>query len=298
MEVQPTLGGSLTYRDRVSDSADRLIYFSVWVIGTLAIVALKTLHVRQLYVTAVPVILMAGYMAYLWFAPRERLRDDRAGDSLYYLGFLYTMTSLAYSLYEFGDPSGKDTGAIIVNFGVALSTTIVGMAGRVLFHQMRENPLEIEREARVEIAAAVSRLRSELLGAIEDFGILRRAAIQNTADTLQEVTKKTYDKLSEGATRHKKFAADLLQMVQETADTLKQHTTLTNRAAKRTVDALDKLTDRLAKTELPADVLKSKFTELAASFSELASHELARAEAQKKSLETLADAINPIRRLS
>lgn len=294
MEVQSSPGGSLAYRDRLSDSADRWIYFSIWIIGTVGIIGLKILHFRQLYVTAFPVILMLGYIAYLWFAPRERLRDDRAGDSVYYLGFLYTMASLAYSLMEFGDPSGKgtDTGAIIVNFGVALSTTIVGMAGRVVFHQMRENPLEIEREARVEIAATVSRLRTELLGAIEDFGTLRRAAIQNTSDTLEEVTKKTYEKLSESANRHEQLATDLLAVLRDTAEILKRDTALTNRAAKRTLDALDRLTERLDKSELPADVLKTKFLELASSFSELASHELKRAEAHKQSIENLAESVS------
>ena len=299
MDIPAPSSPFVAYRDRLSDGADRAVYFAVWIAGTVAIVGLKTFHFPQWIVTFVPVALMLGYTAYLWFAPRERSADDRAGDSLYYLGFLYTMTSLAYSLYEFGQSSGDgqssaDTGSIITNFGVALSTTIVGMAVRVMFHQMRENPLELEREARIDIAAGVSRLRTELLSAIEDFGILRRAAIQNTAETLQEVTKETYEKLSAGATRHEQFTVELLRVVQETADAMKQHTALTSRAAKRTVEALDKLTDRLESTDLPADMLKTKFAELASSFSEVANHELARAEAQRRSFESLEQTVTAL----
>src|SRR5437870_5835498 len=105
MKIHSPTSSSLAYHDRVSDAADRTIYFAVWVLGTIAILSLKAFHVPQWIVTAVPVGLMLAYTGYLYFAPRERLRDDRAGDSLYYLGFLYTMVSLAYSLYEFGKPS-------------------------------------------------------------------------------------------------------------------------------------------------------------------------------------------------
>ncbi len=277
-------------RNRRSDTVDRTISLTVWLAGTLSILFLKALHFRQLIVTTVPVALMSAYALYIWFAPREHIRDDRAGDGLYYLGFLYTMTSLAYSLYEFGG-SDSDTGSIIVNFGVALSTTIVGMAARVMFHQMRENPVEIEREARIEIASYVSRLRTELLQAIEDFATLRRAAVQNTADTLQDVTKQTYERLSESATQHQQLAQEVLRDLRETADVLKQHSTLTNRATKRTIDALDKLSERLAKSELPLDLLKSQFTDLAKSFSEVVKNEVEASDSQKRGLATLEEVI-------
>ena len=37
-------------------------------------------------------------------------------------------------------------GYIVSNFGIAIVTTIVGVVSRVWLHQMRDDPLELERE--------------------------------------------------------------------------------------------------------------------------------------------------------
>jgi hypothetical protein len=37
---------------------------------------------------------------------------------------------------------------IVRNFGIAITSTVVGIALRVLFNQMRRDPLEVERTAR------------------------------------------------------------------------------------------------------------------------------------------------------
>jgi hypothetical protein len=98
---------------------------------------------------------MAAYAATLLLARSAALRDDQAGDNIYYMGFLYTLTSLGVSLYQFGD---ADSGtAIVRNFGIAVASTIAGVAGRVLFSQMRRDPVEVERSARLELAVRCSR---------------------------------------------------------------------------------------------------------------------------------------------
>src|SRR6266404_2014569 len=108
-----------------------------------------------------PVMLMALYALTVTIIPRTKLRLDQAGDNLYYLGFTYTLCSLGITLYRFHAGEGADD-YIVSNFGIALATTIVGVVFRVWLHQMREDPLELEREARSEIADAVGRLRAEI----------------------------------------------------------------------------------------------------------------------------------------
>jgi hypothetical protein len=63
--------------------------------------------------------------------------------NLYYIGFLYTLTSLGVSLWQFSSTEGAET--IVTNFGVAIASTIFGVALRVLFNQMRQDPVEVER---------------------------------------------------------------------------------------------------------------------------------------------------------
>src|SRR5690348_10137101 len=154
--------------------------------GVVAIVALKSLGFAQWVATAVPVGIILGYAALVAFVPRFRLRADRAGDSCYYLGFLFTLTSLGGALFRFTLDESQIQ-VLITNFGIALATTIAGMALRVLFSQFREDPVEIEREARIELGEAVSRFRAELDNAVVELNNYRRATQQAYSDSISEL---------------------------------------------------------------------------------------------------------------
>ena len=77
-----------------------LVFFGVVVFGSGYIIFSKLHDFGALAATAVPVLVMIGY-AVLLGARLFRLRDDQSGDNLYYMGFLFTLTSLAVSLYQF-----------------------------------------------------------------------------------------------------------------------------------------------------------------------------------------------------
>ena len=94
--------------------------------------------VGAFYVTLVPVLFMIGYALLLGLARLFRLRDDQSGDNLYYMGFLFTLTSLAVSLYQFS--TAGSAAQIVQNFGIAIASTIAGIALRILFNQMRRRP--------------------------------------------------------------------------------------------------------------------------------------------------------------
>ena len=126
--------------------------------------------------TVVPLGLMLVYALALGLARYLRLRDDQAGDNLYYLGFLYTLTSLGVSLWQFSVDDGAE--GIVTNFGIAIASTILGVALRVVFNQMRQDPLEVERTARLELADAARRVRQELDATTFEFASFRRATQQ------------------------------------------------------------------------------------------------------------------------
>ena len=69
---------------------------------------------------------------------------DTKGDSIYYLGLLFTFAALVAELisFDWGTPGGDGSGTAgsIRNFGIALLTTIVGLAGRVWFTMSQESP--------------------------------------------------------------------------------------------------------------------------------------------------------------
>ena len=66
--------------------------------------------------------------------PATKLRLDVAGDNMYYLGFLYTLSSLAVAI------TISEAEQILANFGVAISSTILGIAARVAFQSNAYRP--------------------------------------------------------------------------------------------------------------------------------------------------------------
>lgn len=162
-----------------------LLFFAVVLSGSGYIVLAKIFALSAFLVTSVPVLIMIAYAALLGFARLFHLRDDQSGDNLYYMGFLFTLTSLAVSLYQFS--SERSSEQIVQNFGIAIASTIAGIALRIFFNQMRRDPIEVEATARLELAEASRRVKRELDGSVLDFAYFRRACQQSISDTLAEV---------------------------------------------------------------------------------------------------------------
>ena len=160
-----------------------VVFIGIVLAGCAYIVLAKLDGIEQAYVTFVPVATMLGYAALITLARGLRLRDDQSGDNLYYMGFLFTLTSLGVSLYQFS--ASRAAEEIVQNFGIAIASTIAGIGLRVVFNQMRRDPIEVERMMRLELAEAARRVRRELDSSVVEFGYFRRTAQQSAAELVQ-----------------------------------------------------------------------------------------------------------------
>jgi ElaB/YqjD/DUF883 family membrane-anchored ribosome-binding protein len=204
-----------------------LLFFGVVIAGSGYIVVSKLNDFDALAVTSVPVLIMIGY-AVLLSARLFRLRDDQSGDNLYYMGFLFTLTSLAVSLYQFSAAGSAEQ--IVQNFGIAIASTIAGITLRILFNQMRRDPVEIEATARMELAEASRRVKRELESAILEFGYFRRMTQQSVTDALDEAQESI-------GRAHQEFSGELTKLAQATNSPFEA-------ASKRSEQTLDGLNER------------------------------------------------------
>jgi hypothetical protein len=267
---------AVVYRNRLEDWADKYLFLVLFCVGGGSIIAFKQLSYRQLIVTAAPVAVMLLYGIYVLFTPRYRVRNDRAGDSLYYLGFLYTLVSLAYSLYEFGGGGQTSTSAVVTNFGIALATTILGLMLRVVYHQLREDPFDVEQEARVELADTASRLRGVLLSSVNDFDGLRLAMGQ----VLQEGTETTRVRIGEATAALVKSSQEQRDLLTDTTKTLsqqlaEQHNELVQRhkelleSSRKVAAAAKQVATRIDNIDIPEDALKVRLDAVATKLEEV-----------------------------
>mgnify|MGYP001168244008 CR=1 FL=1 len=127
------------------------------------------------------VSLMLTYCLFVTLVPATLLRIDVAADNMYYLGFLYTLSSLAIALMV------DETDSILANFGVAISSTLIGMAARVSLSQLRVDPHDVEAASRLELSEATSRIRAELDETVQQLTTFRTMNFQAMAEGYEEV---------------------------------------------------------------------------------------------------------------
>jgi ElaB/YqjD/DUF883 family membrane-anchored ribosome-binding protein len=253
-----------------------MLFFAVVIVGSGYIIFSKLNDFGAFAVTAVPVLIMIGYAGLLG-ARLFRLRDDQSGDNLYYMGFLFTLTSLAVSLYQFSATGSAEQ--IVQNFGIAIASTIAGITLRILFNQMRRDPVEVEATARLELAEASRRVKRELESVILEFGYFRRMTQQSITDAMDEVQESV-------GQAHQQFAGELKKLATtagspfeeaskrsgETLDGLNERTVQVLEVSRqlvqegeqlaksttRIVKAIDTLFARLASHQTPEQIIESK----------------------------------------
>ncbi|MDQ6436359.1 hypothetical protein RB623_20075 [Mesorhizobium sp. LHD-90] len=163
--------------------------FAAFIIGGCFFIAIAKLilQVNPFLSMTVPILLMVAYLTLSMFTGKLRLHDEQTGDNLYYMGFLYTLTSLGVSLYLFG--SDGSTELVVSNFGIAVTSTIAGIALRILYNQMRRDPADIERSARHELADMTRRVRAEMENVTREFADFRRVSNQMLEEGFDEIAK-------------------------------------------------------------------------------------------------------------
>ena len=212
------------------------------VAGCAYIVSSKLLGFPPLATVLVPVAIMLGYAASAYFSRAIRLRDDQTGDNLYYMGFLFTLTSLGVALYQFHTQGGVEN--IVQNFGIAITSTITGIALRVFFNQMRRDPVEVERAARLELADAARRVRRELDSTVIELNQFRRAS--------QQALREAYDEIREH--------------VGEAGNELSAEAGKLSGKTDEIAAALATVTEKLKEMHLPEEVIAMKLSPVSKAF--------------------------------
>lgn len=169
------------------------LFLAFALVGASLVWILKSYQANPFYTVLVPVSLIVLYCGLTWRTKFFYIREDQIGDNAYYLGFLFTLSSLAYALWRFQVIEGSSPADIIGSFGVALWSTIVGVALRVFFAQIRQDPNDIEKEARVKIAQTASMLSSDLYQASLTFNNYTRGLQQSVEEVFLQAKSISQD---------------------------------------------------------------------------------------------------------
>jgi len=131
---------------------------------------------------------------------------DRSSDNAYYLGLLYTLFSLAYSLikltFQFdAEGSLANSGSILnllPDFGVALLSTIAGIGMRVWMQQFNNDPGKIDDEARQQLGKMLDEIKTSMIRFQGDLSTLSTTYNSST----EELNKRVAETLADAAEIH------------------------------------------------------------------------------------------------
>lgn len=149
----------------------------------------------------VPLLIMSAYIVLGIYRADRDVSDEKFADTCYYLGFIFTITSIIFGLFDLPF-IGTRIQDIAVRFGAAMVSTVLGLGVRVYLVSFRmdtadaiqdveDNVVDAARRFAEQLAMTVDRLRdfeSQVDGAakstVERVGAQIEALSRNHADKL------------------------------------------------------------------------------------------------------------------
>lgn len=285
-----------------SDMPDKGLFVIFIAAGFLLIFGVKTYvwtyaraHDYTLEITIGTALLMIAYGILAYRIPAVKMRSDRLGDNFYYMGFIFTLASMSAALIQLR--TGEDVSALIGSFGIALVSTILGIAGRVTFVQMRTEVEDIEERVRQDLLNAASELRGQLGAAVRDLESFRTGARQAIHERLQE----SVDVFSEATRRQlEQIKATVEKTILSTQTAFAGH----EEAASRLVNigdqvsqSADRLANRLDAIEVPPDAVDRKLEVVVRGFGSIVGGFESVATAERARYQELAETVTQLRRV-
>lgn len=180
------------------ENLDRAAFLLAFVVGAFGGIFLKILGAHPFAAAGFSATVLFGYALSAWIGGRLNLEPEAIGDNCYYLGFLFTLASLSFTLYQVADPAlagGQPVNIpdVISGFGVALSSTIVGVFLRVFMMQMRPDFVAKDRAVRADLNQSYGEFRRNLSEILSQMKAFSTESIQYAAERdgrLREATEK------------------------------------------------------------------------------------------------------------
>lgn len=207
------------------------------VVGGASIIALRLFAFHALYAAAAGCAMIFIYASVAVLVKPRASPTGLIGDNSYYLGFIYTLTSLAWSLYVVTEADGGDVVLQIVSgFGIALLTTAFGVVARVALNPPRADIVEEEQAIFRSIRHYYSIMHRDL----HSLTTTNKQFALGVQRSMQEFKKSFVEELSDEAT----FRKNSIMKVLESAETDVQDrlTELKNKSVSSLEEAIDDVT--------------------------------------------------------
>lgn len=225
-----------------------------WVIAAVtgAVVISVLRHSPDAVRLVAPCVVMLLYFAWGW--QQDSRNKEKLADSLYFLGFIWTLYALIDALIS-GAGQAKDAAALFTAFGYALVTTGLGMFLRMVVIQLAYSAPEQIEDTRDAVAQGLDQFRVSLKDA-QNALVLSRNQFTKTSEAWVAMSREVATALkhasvetSESARTAVERVVSGLQEVSTAVESCGESSKIASRAvssmAKRVATSGEKLTETL-----------------------------------------------------
>ena len=208
---------------------DRTVFAVAFGLGVGGVLLLKTMQVHPFLAAGYAALVLVLYAIIAGIRGRIKIESETIGDNCYYLGFLFTLASLAHTLYLISDPTtggGRpvDIPEVISGFGVALSSTICGVFLRVFLMQLRPDFVAKDREIRADINRAFKNFRKEMTALLLQTKRYATESVQLASERDEHLRRLTGKFIENQQDAYKDSAAKTIQLAVERDQSLRDST--------------------------------------------------------------------------
>ena len=247
----------------------RKLFFVFIVIGFVIISAPTLFEFSNLY--GIPASLAVCLYALMAHKGQSNfIEQEVIADAIYYLGFLYTFMALLVGfLSSVGNVAALN---IIELIGVALMTTVVGLAIRIYLVHFQRLDLNEEQEIRQSVAQSMGLLNREINVSIEHIKNLREESVGNLIGTIDDIQNSITNSLQD-------FQAGLEDQLNNVRSTVTEQMNINlsnqmenlNHIAEESVQNLSNVTATLASRindiDIPQDIVTARINNALENFS-------------------------------
>jgi hypothetical protein len=150
----------------------------------------------------IPLGLMSTYIILGLKRHDSDVTDEKFADTCYYLGFIFTITSIIFSLFDLPN-IGTKIQDIAVRFGAAMVSTVLGLAVRVYLVSFKRDVADAIKDAEDAVIDASHKFREQLVIAFErlrDFqsevDVASKATVERVNMQVEALSKNYAEKLT------------------------------------------------------------------------------------------------------
>jgi hypothetical protein len=280
---------------RIRGAVDWILFVAFLLPGFFSIFILKRYGIDPTIVAGIAAGIMVTYGVLAYSLPRVRVRPDRLGDNMYYMGFVFTLASMSAAILDL--QGGADISTLIGGFGIALFSTIVGIAGRVVLLQMRTEVEDVEELVRRDLIDQAGKLRGQLTAAVNDLEVFRLGVRHSLEQKLTEAFSAHEAALEQQLKKLEALTTEVTERVQASFAANERTAVGLRQATTESADALQTLAKRFGQINPPSDIIDKKLAGTMTRVEQVVAQfeKTAAAEAERhKALEDAASGLNVI----